>query len=100
MPPAPSSSSGSADGAIFDRAAVTSLLAGASAGIISDGATHPISTAKSRLQVTKIAPGARPPSTAQLLMSIVRTEGWMKLYAGFGTVTVAAPARAMYFLGQ
>ena len=50
MPPAPSSSS-SSDGAIFDRAAMTSLLAGASAGIISDGITHPISTAKSRLQV-------------------------------------------------
>jgi len=99
MPPAPSSRSGDSSGAIFDRAAITSLLAGASAGIISDGITHPISTAKSRLQVSKIAAGSKPPSTSAILTSIVRNEGWTKLYAGFGTVTVAAPARAMYFLG-
>ncbi len=98
MPPAPSSSNSS--GAIFYRAAMTSLLAGASVGIISDGVTHPISTAKSRLQVSKIAAGTKPPSTSAILMAIVRNEGWTKLYAGFGTVTVAAPARAMYFLGS
>ena len=89
---------GGSDGAIFDRAAISSLIAGASAGIISDGVTYPISTAKSRLQVAKVV-GTKPPSTSTVLMNIVRTEGWMKLYSGFGTVAVAAPARALYFLG-
>ena len=55
-------------------------------------------SALSLTQVTKIV-GNKPPSTYALLMSIVREEGWMRLYAGFGTVTVAAPARALYFLG-
>lgn len=49
--------------------------------------------------MSKIGAGVKPPSTQSVLMNIVRTEGWTKLYAGFGTVTVAAPARAMYFLG-
>lgn len=100
MPSSPSASAAtvSASSAIFDRAAVSSLIAGASAGIISDGVTHPISTAKSRLQVLKIE-GPKAPSTFNVLASIVREEGWRRMYAGFGTVTVAAPARAMYFLG-
>jgi hypothetical protein len=103
MPPAPSSTAvGTAHtGAIFDRAAIASLLAGGCAGLISDGLTYPISTAKSRLQVGAYqgAGITAPPSTRQLLVSIARTEGWTRLFAGFGTVAVAAPARALYFLG-
>lgn len=56
------------------------------------------SLASAILQVAKIV-GGKPPSTHAVLMSIIREEGWRKLYAGFGTVTVAAPARALYFLG-
>jgi len=43
--------------------------------------------------------GGRPPSTTALILRIIREEGWTRLYAGFGTVAVAAPARALYFAG-
>lgn len=78
------------------------LLAGAAAGILSDAITHPVSTAKARLQVQRVAAGAEPlyRNTSDAFAKIIRTEGWPKLYAGFGTVVVAAPARALYFGGD
>jgi hypothetical protein len=85
----------------------TALISGALAGIFSDGITYPISTAKTRLQV--YGPQAiinsasfsadKPPSTWQTMKSIVKHEGIAKLYSGFTTIAMAAPARALYFAG-
>lgn len=43
--------------------------------------------------------GGVPPSTYTLLRTIAAQEGWTKLYAGFGTIVLACPARALYFAG-
>ncbi len=98
MPGAPSSSSSSSDDNLFNREAWVSTFAGALAGIISDGITHPISTAKSRMQVLKPEAGVSN-TTLSLMRHIVRTEGLSQLYAGIGVIAIAAPARALYFLG-
>jgi len=70
--------------------------------VLSESLTYSISTAKARLQVQRVAKGetAAYRSTFQTLSAIVRTEGWRKLYSGFGSVLVcSAPARGAYFAG-
>lgn len=63
MPPAPSAkAAGSNEGAIFDRAAMSSLIAGASAGIISDG---------ERQRATREGPSAGGPTPPEADLPLV-----------------------------
>ena len=82
-------------------------------GFAADAITHPLSTAKARLQVQQPGSAGAYRSTAHALSEIVRHEGFRcglafvpsllacacrsKVYAGFGVVVAAAPARAVYF---
>ena len=58
-------------------------MAGAAAGLISDTITHPINTAKTRMQVFKAAESGKAlGGVSATIKDIIRTEGWRKLYTG------------------
>ena len=62
------------------------LVAGATAGAISDTITHPLSTIKTRLQCQGAASALKGSTVYSgpysAFVSIVRTEGFMSLYKG------------------
>mmetsp|Transcript_105563 Transcript_105563/g.191964 ORF Transcript_105563/g.191964 Transcript_105563/m.191964 type:complete len:290 (+) Transcript_105563:90-959(+) len=75
------------------------VLVGASAGIVSDIVTHPLSTVKTRLQIQGAGGGVHLyRSATHALVTIVRQEGPAGLYRGLGAVLVGAlPSQALYF---
>jgi len=87
------------------------MLSGSLAGLISDICVHPVDTVRARLQVQRnyslpscpssiILPGEYYRNTAHAFISIIRTEGVLALYKGFGIVfTCTIPAHGLYFAG-
>jgi len=92
--------------ALQDRHTVISnTLGSAVAGIVSRICTHPIDTAKSRLQMQyKLAPGGtakNPPhyrGTLDVLIKTFRTEGIRGLYRGFGAILVGGTPGTVTYL--
>jgi len=72
------------------------ITGGAISGILADAITHPMSTAKTRLQVQR---NNELRGLFHALKSIAQKEGWRKLYTGFGVTVMTGPARALYFGG-
>jgi len=72
------------------------IAGGAISGILADAVTHPMSTAKTRLQVQR---NNELRGLFHALTSIAQKEGWRKLYTGFGVTVMTGPARALYFGG-
>jgi len=58
------------------------LAFGASAGMGATCFVQPLDLVKNRMQVMKVAPGAQKPSSASVLMGVVRNEGLFTLYNG------------------
>ena len=73
------------------------VLASGMAGIIARIFTHPLDTAKARLQAVS---QPRYKGTADVLRKTFRTEGMQGLYRGFGAVLVmGTPGTAIYLCG-
>ncbi|KAL0477194.1 mcfE [Acrasis kona] len=80
-----------------DESVFAHLAGGAVAGLISDGIVHPIDTIRARLQTQKTQQYS---SATQAFRSIVKTEGPLTLYRGFGAVAMGTiPGHALYFAG-
>lgn len=80
---------------------MTGWCLGETVGAAADAVTHPIDTARVRLQIqTASGTAARYRGLLHTLVLTVRHEGWRALYKGFGAVLSAtAPAHALYFAG-
>jgi hypothetical protein len=78
-----------------------SVVAGALAGLLSDGVVHPIDTVRARLQVQAMHQTTTAYTSAtQALRAIIRNEGFLALYKGFGAVAFGTiPGHALYFAG-
>lgn len=75
------------------------LLASASAGVIARFPSHPLDTAKARLQVQQFSLGETPRyrGLVHTLLTTFEKEGLRGLYRGFGiTVVGSAPATCLY----
>jgi len=80
------------------------VLGSATAGVISRMVTHPLDTAKARLQAPVAFTGGRPTTTfrgpADALLLTYQREGIRALYAGFGAVIIGGtPGTVLYLTG-
>ena len=84
-------------GTVADLGPGQLLLAGGTAGIFNWIVSLPADTLKSRFQT---APPGKYTGLGQVFTELVRTEGYLALYKGFGPVIARAfPANAACFLG-
>lgn len=78
------------------------LLAGAVAGLVSDAIVHPIDTIRTIQQTSTRSPAAIAPASniKTGLVDIIKQNGLLRLYRGFGAVAVGSiPGHALYFYG-
>ena len=89
------------DNLAMDNPLLHSVLGSATAGILSRVLTHPLDTAKARLQAPPGALPARPyRGPADALARTARAEGVRGLYRGFGAVMVGGtPGTVIYLCG-
>jgi hypothetical protein len=81
---------------IMDTLLVANLLGSAAAGIIARTLTHPLDTAKARLQAIGTNNNYRGP--IDVLWRTAKTEGLRGLYRGFGAVIVGGTPGTMLYL--
>lgn len=74
---------------------VSNALGSASAGIVARTVTHPLDTAKARLQSLR---GASYHGPLDVLRSTFRNEGIIGLYRGFGTVIIGGTPGTIIYL--
>lgn len=81
---------------------LASVACACAAAALSDTLAHPLSTVKARLQVQGIGGGLQGVATyrgiAHAFWSVARSEGPVRLYAGFGAALLSsAPGQGLYF---
>lgn len=82
----------------MDTDLLHSALGSATAGIISRILTHPLDTAKARLQSGEAARIAQYKGPIDVLQKTARTEGLRGLYRGFGAILVGGTPGTMVYL--
>ncbi|KAK8926444.1 hypothetical protein KSP39_PZI018545 [Platanthera zijinensis] len=73
------------------------MAAGSIAGLVEHTSMFPVDTLKTRMQ-THSLPCHPPPGLRRVLLSVIRTDGFLGLYRGIGAMGLGAgPAHAAYF---
>jgi hypothetical protein len=88
--------------ATMNKDIMTPMLGGALAGLISDGAVHPIDTVRARLQCQNnlVRNASMYSGATDGFVKIMKHEGPLSLWRGFGAVFVGTiPGHALYFAG-
>lgn len=80
---------------IMDSALMANFLGSAAAGIIARSVTHPLDTAKARLQAVSAHNYTGP---LDVLLRTARTEGIKGLYRGFGAVIIGGTPGTVIYL--
>lgn len=82
-----------------DSEMITNALSSASAGLVSRLMTHPLDTAKARIQASSTT-ATHYKNTLDVLVRTTRNEGFLGLYRGFGAVVIGGtPGTIAYLTG-